>query len=107
LLPAWAVDEFVDHWPSACGRGHVFAGSELVADGDPARRQVGGAAADPCGRDRASLPARALPRLRAPSARRAACRRRGQRVGPRYHAAVAVLSVRNRISRRDVVELRE
>lgn len=27
--------------------------------------------------------------------------------GPRYHAAIAVLSVRNRISRRDVVELCE
>lgn len=40
LLPAWAVDEFVDHWPSECGCGRVFAASELVADGDPARHQV-------------------------------------------------------------------
>jgi transposase len=37
LLPAWAVDEFVDHWPSECGCGHVFSESELVADGQPAR----------------------------------------------------------------------
>src|SRR5512144_477229 len=29
LLPAWAVDEFVDHWPSACGCGHRFCEREL------------------------------------------------------------------------------
>ena len=40
LLPAWAVDEFVDHWPRACGCGHVFGEGELVADGEPARHQV-------------------------------------------------------------------
>jgi transposase len=40
LLPAWAVDEFVDHWPGQCGCGHVFSEGELVADGEPARHQV-------------------------------------------------------------------
>jgi transposase len=29
LLDASAVDEVVDHWPTACGCGHVFADSEL------------------------------------------------------------------------------
>src|SRR5439155_768709 len=40
LLPAWAVDELVDHWPRACGCGHVFSEAELVADGEPARHQI-------------------------------------------------------------------
>jgi len=40
LLEASAVDEVVDHWPAACGCGHVFAEAERVADGDPARHQV-------------------------------------------------------------------
>src|ERR1035438_2751848 len=34
LLPAWAVDEVVDHWPDRCDCGHVFAAGELVAAGD-------------------------------------------------------------------------
>jgi transposase len=40
LLPAWAVDEVVDHWPAGCGCGHVFSEAELVAAADPARHQV-------------------------------------------------------------------
>jgi transposase len=107
LLPAWAVDEFVDHWPAGCGCGHVFCEGELVADGGPARHQV------------EQLPAitvtvteHRVRRVRCPDWGR---RSRGQlptgiaasAFGPRFHAAVAVLSVRNRISRRDVVELCE
>jgi transposase len=107
LLPAWAVDEVVDHWPRACGCGHVFCEGELVADGEPARHQV------------EELPPihvvvceHRCQRVRCPDC---GARRRGElpagvgqsSFGPRYHAAVAVLSVRNRISRRDVVELCE
>lgn len=40
LLPAWAVDEFVDHWLAQWGCGHVFGESELVACGEPARHRV-------------------------------------------------------------------
>lgn len=40
LLPAWAIDDVVDHWPSACGCGHVFAEGELVADGEPAPQRA-------------------------------------------------------------------
>jgi transposase len=40
LLEPSAVDEVVDHWPTACGCGHAFAESELVGDGDPGRHQV-------------------------------------------------------------------
>jgi transposase len=107
LLPAWAVDEFVDHWPRKCGCGHVFGGSELVADGEPARHQVEElppvhvvVTEHRCQRVRCP-DCGAWPRGRLPGGV-------GQSAfGPRFHAAIAVLSVRNRISRRDVVELCE
>lgn len=107
LLPAWRVDEFVDHWPSECGCGHLFGEHERVPAGDPARHQV------------EDLPVMATlvtehrcQRLCCPSCGR---RSRGElpgevaqsAFGPRFHAAVAVLCTRNRISRRDVVELCE
>ena len=31
LLPAWAVDELVEHWPTDCGCGHVFSDVDRVA----------------------------------------------------------------------------
>src|SRR5512147_1900405 len=107
LLEASAVDEVVDHWPAVCRCGHVFAEAERVADGDPARHQV------------EELPVMATvvtehrcQRVRCPECGR---RARGElpadvtasAFGPRFQAAVAVLSTRNRISRRDVVELCE
>jgi transposase len=107
LLPAWAVDEVVDHWPVGCGCGHVFSQAELVGDGDPARHQV------------EELPVIAV-RVTEHRCQRVRCSECGARprgelpaevavsaFGPRFHAAVAVLSTRNRISRRDVVELCE
>ena len=39
LLPAWAVDEVVDHWPERCRCGHAFA-DEREPLGEPARHQV-------------------------------------------------------------------
>jgi transposase len=107
LLPAWAVDEVVDHWPSACGCGHVFAESELVADGVPARHQV-----EELPPITVTVTEHRCQRVRCPHCGR---RARGalpagvaaSAFGPRYQAAIAVLSVRNRISRRDVVELCE
>ena len=107
LLPAWAVDEVVDHWPSGCGCGHVFAEGELIGDGEPARRQV------------EELPpiTVTVTEYRCQHVRCPECGRRARgelpagvgssAFGPRYQAAIAVLSVRNRISRRDVVELCE
>jgi transposase len=107
LLPAWAVDRVVDHWPSACGCGHVFSEGELVADGDPARHQV-----EELPPIHVVVSEHRCQRVRCP---RCGARARGElpagvaasAFGPRFHAAVAVLSVRNRISRRDVVELCE
>ena len=107
LLPAWAVDEVVDHWPRACGCGHVFAEGELVAAGEPARHQVEElppihvvVTGHRCQRVRCP-DCGARPRGRLPAGVAASA------FGARYHAAIAVLSVRNRISRRDVVELCE
>lgn len=40
LLPAWALDGVVEHWPVACGCGHVFAETDHVAVGQPTRHQV-------------------------------------------------------------------
>jgi len=105
-LPAEAVDRVVEHWPArcrCCERG--FALAERTPQGAAARHQV------------AELPEIAievtehrLNRLRCPDC--------GQLVraelpgevpagafGPRLEAAVATLAVRNRVSRRDTVEL--
>lgn len=107
LLPTSAVDEVVEHWPADCGCGHVFARSELVGAGEPARHQV------------EELPVMAVT-VTEHQCQRVRCPACGARVrgelpagvaasafGPRFHAAVTVLSVRNRVSRRDVVELCE
>ena len=104
LLPAWAVDQAIDYWPERCDCGHTFTESERVATGEPVRWQVEElpvisvkvtehrcyrVCCPGCGeRRRAELPSEV-----AQSA-----------FGPRFQAAVATLSVRNRISRRDVVE---
>jgi transposase len=107
LLPAWAVDEVVEHWPTSCGCGHAFGAGDLVAVGEPARHQV------------EELPVMAV-RVTEHRCLRVVCPDCGKNsrgelpagvaasaFGPRYHAAIAVLSTRNRISRRDVVELCE
>ena len=107
LLPAWAVDEVVEHWPAGCECGHVFVEHELIAVGEPVRHQVEELPAiqvkviehrcqrtrcPGCGRRRrAELPAEVA----------------GSAFGPRFQGALATLSIRNRISRRDVVELCE
>jgi transposase len=107
LLAAWAVDEVVDHWPAGCGCGHVFEPGELVAAGDPARHQV-----EELPPVQVIVTEHRCQRVRCPDC---GARSRGElpaevaasAFGPRFHAAIAVLSTRNRISRRDVVELCE
>ena len=107
LLPAWAVDEVVEHWPVDCECGHVFSEAERVAAGEPARHQV------------EELPVMAV-RVTEHRCQRVCCPGCGKRqaaalpaelassaFGPRLQAAVVTLSVRNRISRRDTVELCE
>jgi transposase len=107
LLPAWAVDDVVDHWPDRCDCGHVFAEDELVAAGDPVRHQV-----EELPPITVTVTEHRCQRVRCPGCgrrRRAELPREvaGSMFGPRFQAAVAMLSVRNRVSRRDVVELCE
>ena len=105
LFPVERVREVVEHWPQRCGCGHVFGADEQEPSGAPARHQV--AELPPlaveisehrlqrlccpdCGRTvRAELPA-GVPR---------GC------FGPKLEAAIAALTVRNRLSRRQLVEL--
>ncbi len=107
LLPAWAVDEVIEHWPGRCECGHVFCAAERLAVGEPARHQV------------EELPVMAVrviehhcQRVRCPDCGRRATGALPTEVaqsafGARLQAAIVTLSVRNRISRRDVVELCE
>jgi transposase len=104
LLPVEAVDRVVDHWPARCGCGRCFADADEEA-GEPARHQVTELPeiavaviehrlhrrlCPDCGKaTRAELPA-GVP---------------AGAFGPRLEAAVATLAVRNRVSRRDTVEL--
>jgi transposase len=107
LLPAWAVDVVVDHWPDRCDCGHEFDPGEHVAVGEPVRHQV-----EELPAITVTLTEHRCQRVRCPGCGR---RRRAElpkeisasAFGPRLQAAVATLSVRNRISRRDVVELCE
>jgi transposase len=107
LLPSCAVDEVVEHWPEHCGCGHEFSPHERVAVDEPLRWQV---------EELPLITARVIEhraqRLRCPDC---GARTRAQlpaevrqsAFGPRLQGAVATLSVRNRISRRDVAELCE
>jgi transposase len=107
LLPTWATDEVIEHWPRSCECGHVFCESERVAVGEPARHQV------------EELPVMAV-RVIEHQCQRVCCPDCGSRqtgelpvevaqsaFGPRLQAAIVTLSIRNRLSRRDIVELCE
>ena len=105
LLPSWAVDRVIVHWPAWCRCGHRFADAEHVAVGESVRHQVEElpqistivvehqcvrVRCPDCGwRQRAELPAEIA----------------ASAFGPRLQAAITTLAIRNRISRRDSVEL--
>ena len=106
LLPLERVDQVVEHWPERCQAcAHVFSEDERVDVAAVHRHQV------------SELPPIAvtvsehrLHRLRCPAC--AACTRAElptgvprSAFGPRLQAAVATVAVRNRVSRRDTVEL--
>jgi transposase len=107
LLPACAVDEVVERWPQRCPCGHAFTEGERVAVGEPVRWQV-----EELPVISVSVTEHRCEHLRCPGCGK---HTRGKlpadvaqsSFGPRLQAAVATLSVRNRISRRDVVELCE
>ena len=106
LLPLERVDQVVEHWPERCRAcAHVFGEAERLDSGPPQRHQV------------SELPPIAvtvtehrLHRLRCPACATEARAELPAGVprpcfGPRLQAAVATLAVRNRVSRRDTVEL--
>jgi transposase len=107
LLATWAVDEIVEHWPSECGCGHVFAVSDRVSVGQPTRHQVEElpimavtVTEHQCRRER-------CPACAATVTAQLPSEVAGSAFGPRLQAAIVTLSIRNRVSRRDVVELCE
>lgn len=107
LLPTSAVDEVIEHWPSSCECGHVFLEADLVGAGEPVRHQV-----EELPRIATRVIEHQCHRVRCPGcgARRSGelpCEVAGSAFGPRFQAAVATLAVRNRVSRRDTVELCE
>ena len=107
LLPVAAVDEVIEHWPARCGCGHSFTRQELLAVGEPLRHQV----------EELPVIATRVVEHRAQRVRCPGCGKRtravlpaavsGSAFGPRFEAAVGVLSARNRVSRRDLGELLE
>jgi transposase len=107
LLPLAAVDQLIEHWPERCECGHVFAAGELLAVGEPVRHQV----------EELPVISTQLVEHRCPRVRCPGCGEQTRAMlpaevansafGPHFQAAVAALSVRNRISRCDVVELAE
>lgn len=107
LFPAEQVTEVVEHWPARCGCGHVFGEGERDPAGEPARHQV------------AELPPLAV-EISEHRLQRICCPDCGQTVraelppgvprgcfGPKLEAAIASLTVRNRLSRRQLAELME
>jgi transposase len=107
LLPVSAVDQVIEYWPERCGCGHSFASGELVPEGTARRHQV------------EELPVistvvieHRAQRVRCPGCGKCARAQLPADIarsafGSRLQAAVAVLSVRNRVSRRDAAELLE
>ncbi len=106
LFPVERVTEVVEHWPQRCSCGHVF-GADEREHGAPARKQV------------AELPPLAI-EISEHRRQRLCCPDCGRTVraelpvgvprgcfGPKLEAAIAALTVRNRLSRRQLVELLE
>jgi transposase len=106
LLPFEQVDEVIEHWPERCHAcAHVYSEDERIDVAAVQRHQL------------CELPPIAvtvsehrLHRLRCPACRAETRAELPVRVprsafGPRLQAAVATLAVRNRVSRRDTVEL--
>lgn len=103
LLPAEAVDRVVDHRPRRCDCGHRFEEGDEV--GSPARHQI-----TDLPKIAVEVTEHRLHRSRCPGCGKATRAELPAEVpagafGPRLEAAVATLAVRNRVSRRDTVEL--
>jgi transposase len=105
LLPVEAVDLVVEHWPERCGCGHVFCDAERDGVGEPARHQVSELPEIAVEVTEHRLHRRRCPDCGATTRAELPAEVPVGAFGPRLEAAVATLSVRNRVSRRDTVEL--
>jgi transposase len=105
LLPEEEINDVVDHYPTeCCGCGHEFAAAEKTPHAGPGRHQV------------SELPVIAVrvTEHRTHRLRCLGCKKRTRAVlgvvgesafGPELQAALVTLTIRNRISRRDLSEL--
>jgi transposase len=107
LFPIERVTGVIEHWPQRCSCGHIFGDDEREPAGVPARHQV------------AELPPLAV-EISEHRLQRVCCPDCGRTVraplpvgvprgcfGPKLEAAIAALTVRDRLSRRQLVELME
>jgi transposase len=105
LLPAEAVDLVVERWPERCGCGHRFAEAGREPLGDPARHQLSELPEIAVRVTEYRLHRQRCPDCGATARAEPPAGLGAGAFGPRLEAAVATLSVRNRVSRRDTVEL--
>ncbi len=104
LLPAEAVDRVVDHWPMRCACGRCFAAGDEEA-GEPARHQVTELPEIAVVLTEHRLHRRLCPDCGAATRAELPTDVPAGAFGPRMEAAVTTLAIRNRVSRRDTVEL--
>ena len=106
LLPIEAVDRMVEHWPKRCGCGHRFDEGDEEA-GEPARHQVTELPEIAVVLTEHRLHRRLCPGCGTATRAELPADVPAGAFGPRMEAAVATLAIRNRVSRRDTVELVE
>jgi len=104
LLPAEAVDRVVDHWPQRCRCGRCFAEGDEET-GEPARHQVTELPEIAVAVTEHRMHRRLCPDCGRATRAEAPADLPAGAFGPRMEAAVATLAIRNRVSRRDTVEL--
>jgi len=104
LLPVEAVDRVIDHWPARCGCGRSLAEVDEDA-GEPTRHQVTELPAIAVEVTEHRLHRRLCPCCGAATRAELPVDVPSGAFGPRMQAAVATLAIRNRVSRRDTVEL--
>jgi transposase len=105
LVPSEAADEIIEYWPERCHCGHHFTAKERRPARAPLRHQVA-----ELPRVAVTITEHRLHHLRCSHCGRVTRAKFPDHVppgafGPRLEAAIATLAVRNRVSRRDTVEL--
>ena len=106
LLPPEQVDELFEHWPERCRVcAHVFSESECAEAAAPWRHQVVELPPTAVRVTEHRLHAVCCPECATPARAKLPPEVPRSSFGPRLQAAVATLAVRNRVSRRDTIEL--